>query len=85
MNSTLTRIWWLLALRGGLALIFGILACFWPGLALIYMLVVFVTFALVDGEIALAAAIRGEFLPIETNVPGIVLDDREIVRELSPA
>jgi uncharacterized membrane protein HdeD (DUF308 family) len=60
MNSTLAQNWWLFALRGMLALLFGILAAFWPGLAWLYVVVSFAAFAVVDGAFAIAAAIRGQ-------------------------
>jgi uncharacterized membrane protein HdeD (DUF308 family) len=34
MVESMQRNWWMLALRGGLAILFGILVIIWPGLAL---------------------------------------------------
>ena len=60
MNSTLAQNWWLFALRGVLALLFGILAAFWPGLAWLFVVASFAAFAIIDGVFSIAAAIRGQ-------------------------
>lgn len=52
--------WWLLALRGVAAILFGIIAFLWPGITLISLTFVWGAFALVDGAIALWAAISGK-------------------------
>lgn len=51
--------WWTLALRGVLAIIFGVLAFMWPGLTLLSLVFIFGAYALVDGAFAIAAGIRG--------------------------
>ncbi|WP_188236200.1 HdeD family acid-resistance protein [Sphingopyxis sp. LK2115] len=55
---SLSRNWWLFALRGALALIFAILAALMPGSALFAITILFGAFAFVDGIIGLAAAWR---------------------------
>ena len=60
MLATLARNWWALALRGLLAVIFGILAWIWPDLTLRVLVIFFGAYALVDGVFALVAAARGE-------------------------
>jgi uncharacterized membrane protein HdeD (DUF308 family) len=55
---TLARNWWVLVLRGVLAILFGILAFVWPGLTVFALVVLFGAFALVDGVFALVAAFR---------------------------
>jgi uncharacterized membrane protein HdeD (DUF308 family) len=55
----LGRNWWLLVLRGIAAIIFGVLAFMWPGLTLFTLVIFWGAFALVDGVLALAAAIMG--------------------------
>ena len=57
----LTRNWWLVALRGALAVIFGIVTLAWPGMTLLALIFLWGCYALVDGvsSIALGAAVRG--------------------------
>lgn len=57
MLATLSRYWWVLALRGVLAIIFGILAVLWPGLTLITLVLFFGAYAFVDGIFAVVAGI----------------------------
>jgi uncharacterized membrane protein HdeD (DUF308 family) len=49
MIEAVARNWWLLALRGVLAIIFGVLAFIWPGITLIVLVLMFGAYALVDG------------------------------------
>ena len=51
--------WWLVLLRGIAAIAFGILAFFWPAIALVTLVFLWGTYAIVDGVFALAAAIAG--------------------------
>jgi uncharacterized membrane protein HdeD (DUF308 family) len=51
--------WSWLALRGGLALVLGVLAILFPGSALFAFTMVFAAFALIDGFLSLASGIGG--------------------------
>lgn len=59
MESTLAHTWWLLALRGVVAILFGILAFLWPGVAWIVVVASFAAFATMDGIFSLVAAFSG--------------------------
>ena len=59
MVHALAKNWWLLLLRGIAAIIFGLLAFAWPGLTLLTLILFYGAFALVDGVLAIAAAITG--------------------------
>ena len=57
--QVLSENWWLLLLRGICAVAFGILAFVWPGLSLLTLVILFGIYALLDGFIALIAAVLG--------------------------
>jgi uncharacterized membrane protein HdeD (DUF308 family) len=59
MVHALAKNWWLLLLRGIAAIIFGVLAFVWPGLTLLTLILFYGAFALVDGVLAIVAAITG--------------------------
>jgi uncharacterized membrane protein HdeD (DUF308 family) len=54
----LPRHWWVVALRGLAAIIFGVLAFIWPGPTLAVLIVLYGAYAIVDGVLALYAAVR---------------------------
>lgn len=58
MNETLLRSWWILALRGVIAIAFGVLALIWPGLTLLALVALFAAYALLTGAISVFGAIR---------------------------
>jgi uncharacterized membrane protein HdeD (DUF308 family) len=57
MLEMIARKWWLFALRGAVAVIFGILALIWPGQTLLALVLVFGAYALMDGIFAVVAGI----------------------------
>jgi uncharacterized membrane protein HdeD (DUF308 family) len=59
MIGLLARNWWVLALRGVLAILFGLAAIFWPGLTLVALVFLFGAYALIDGIGALLVAVGG--------------------------
>ena len=53
-----SRHWWAFLLRGLAAVLFGVLAIAWPGLTLTVLVLFWGAYALVDGVLALVAAMR---------------------------
>jgi uncharacterized membrane protein HdeD (DUF308 family) len=60
MFTVLGRNWWLLALRGVLAIAFGILAFLMPGITLAVLVALVGAYLLVDGAAMLVALVRGD-------------------------
>src|SRR5579884_2099155 len=58
MMTVLTRNWWMLAIRGLAALIFGLLAILWPGITLATLVLFYGAYVFVDGIFAVIAAIN---------------------------
>lgn len=58
MNDTLMRSWWMLAVRGVIAVAFGILAVLFPGLTLGWLVALFAAFALLSGALWTFGAAR---------------------------
>jgi len=58
MNEMLLRSWWMLALRGLLAVLFGVLAIAWPGVTLLWLVALFAAFALLGGAVSAYAALK---------------------------
>ena len=59
MLRLLRRHWWVIALRGLLAVIFGLLALIWPEITVQVMVIIFGAYAVVDGLFTAIAAVRG--------------------------
>jgi uncharacterized membrane protein HdeD (DUF308 family) len=57
MFDLLTRNWWMLLVRGLLAILFGVLAFAWPGLTLATLVLLFGAYALIDGIFLVVGAI----------------------------
>ncbi|HET7027339.1 MAG TPA: HdeD family acid-resistance protein [Candidatus Limnocylindrales bacterium] len=60
MLDLVTRNWWLFAIRGIAAIIFGVLAFLWPGPTVVVLVALFGAYALVDGASMLVSLVRGE-------------------------
>lgn len=58
MVQVLARNWWALALRGVVAIAFGFIALLTPGRTLVALVYLFAGYALTDGVLAAAAAVR---------------------------
>jgi uncharacterized membrane protein HdeD (DUF308 family) len=58
MRPILARNWWSLVLRGVLAIILGIIAFIWPAITLTVLVFLFAGYALLDGALSLAGALR---------------------------
>ena len=52
------RNWWMLALRGVLAILFGLVALLLPGIALLAFIYVFAAYAIIDGVVTVLVSIR---------------------------
>lgn len=59
LMGALAKNWWLFLLRGVLAIIFSIMAMIWPGLTLLALTLIWGSYALIDGAVALWAGLSG--------------------------
>src|SRR5512134_3477624 len=57
MVRSLSQNWWLLVLRGILAILFGLAAFVWPGITLLTLIVLFGIYAIVDGLVAVGTGL----------------------------
>jgi uncharacterized membrane protein HdeD (DUF308 family) len=62
MLSLVSRDWWVYAVRGIAAILFGITALIWPGPTLAVLVLLFGAYAFVDGVALLVALARGDVL-----------------------
>jgi uncharacterized membrane protein HdeD (DUF308 family) len=62
MLGLVARDWWVFAIRGVAAIVFGILAFVWPETTLRVLVILFGAYVLVDGIALLVALARGETL-----------------------
>lgn len=58
MLDRMSRDWWIIALQGVAAIVFGVLALVWPGITLLALVFLFGAYAIVDGVLALARGFR---------------------------
>jgi uncharacterized membrane protein HdeD (DUF308 family) len=76
--NTFAANWRALALRGLVALLFGLVVLFWPGLVLTVLALLFGIYAVVDGTITLVPALRSRdrgsrrTLPLVEGAVGII-------------
>ena len=64
MRGHLARYWWLLVLRGAVAVLFGLVALFWPGATLLALVALFGAYSLTDAAIALTLALTAIGRPV---------------------
>ena len=64
MLNALAERWWVFALRGALALLFGLGALSYPGLTVLLLIVFFGVYALIDGVTALVMGIGEKKRPV---------------------
>lgn len=57
MENTLARNWWLVVLRGVLAILFGLTAFVWPAITLVVLVWIFGVYALVDGLVSVGTGL----------------------------
>jgi uncharacterized membrane protein HdeD (DUF308 family) len=76
--NTFAANWRALALRGLVALLFGLVVLFWPGLVLAVLALLFGMYALVDGAITFVPALRSSdlgarrWLPLTEGAVGVI-------------
>ena len=58
MSNLLAQNWWAIALRGVVAILFGIIALVMPGAALLAFVLLFAAYMLIDGVLAIIAGVR---------------------------
>lgn len=59
MRELLAEFWWVLVLRGVVAIVFGVLAFLWPGVTIEFLIALFGAYMLVDGVFGTVGALRG--------------------------
>jgi uncharacterized membrane protein HdeD (DUF308 family) len=76
--NTLAASWRALALRGVVALLFGLVVLFWPGLVFAVLAILFGIYAVVDGAITFVPALRSSergarrWLPLTEGAVGVI-------------
>jgi uncharacterized membrane protein HdeD (DUF308 family) len=57
MNNALARNWWLVVLRGALAILFGLTAFVWPDVTWVVLVLMFGVYTLVDGLVTVGTGL----------------------------
>jgi uncharacterized membrane protein HdeD (DUF308 family) len=88
MLSEISRNWWLVAFRGALAVIFGVIAFVWPGVTFEALVLLFGAYALVDGVLMvlfglMAASYHQQWLPLV--IGGVIGVGLGIITFVQPA
>jgi uncharacterized membrane protein HdeD (DUF308 family) len=58
MIDVLVRNWWVFVIRGVIAVLFGLIALFRPGVTILSLVLVFAAYAIVDGILSIISGIR---------------------------
>src|SRR5262245_7398526 len=58
---TMSEHWWVVLLRGLLAILFGVCAYTWPGLTALILVTIWGVYALFDGIVGIIAGIKGKW------------------------
>jgi uncharacterized membrane protein HdeD (DUF308 family) len=58
MRAALARNWWVVALRGALAVGFGLITMLFPGITLLVLVIAFASYMIIDGGFAIVSAYR---------------------------
>lgn len=58
ISNMLARSWWVVLIRGALAVVFGLLVVFFPGQAMLSLILLFAAYMVLDGISSLIAAVR---------------------------
>jgi uncharacterized membrane protein HdeD (DUF308 family) len=58
MSALLAQNWWAVALRGVFAILFALIALFWPGATILSLVLFFSAYMLVDGVFGIVAAVK---------------------------
>ena len=88
MTEALMKAWWILALRGACAILFGVLALLWPGITLLTLVTLFAAYALIGGVVSIAGAVANRrrdedwWMPLLIGLVGI---GAAVVAVLQPA
>lgn len=70
----LGRRWWMLLIRGVLAILFGLAAFTWPSLTLLVLITIFGIYAFIDGVLALVIGIHARWwILVAVGVAGILI------------